>query len=237
MQGWTFGIPTDGIHSIQYHKQIIDSIFQQNIPGFEILFITENRNYQLNDISDSRVQLIYMDSNKNHHITKKKNMLVQQAKYENICLIHSYIYLDKDWYAEVNKYGYNWSVGCCKTLNVDGKRSNDWLTCGLPGAPSEFMALDYDHPATPYHYAPGNSFCVKKSFALQHPFDEQLCWGGGEDITWCRSFDIVTHMKLLGDAKFHILKMKNTFEKTEKYKDTIYWEQTHVSYIPHSGPS
>lgn len=236
MEAWTFGIPTDGVHSVQYHTKIVDSILSQNIPEFEIIFATENNSFTLGDLSDSRISVLYTDCNKQHQITRKKNLIVQNAKYNNILLLHSYIYLDPNWYQEVNRYGYDWNVGVCKTINLDGKRSNDWLTCDLPRAPLQFMATDYDYPATPYHYAPGHSFCVKKDFALAHPFDESICWGGGEDIAWSRSINPVLNMKLLGDSKIHFLKLKNSFEKTDKYPGTIFWEHTYISNSS-SGPS
>jgi hypothetical protein len=93
MSAWSFGFPTDGISNIQYHSRMINSIVKQNIPNYEIIFITENKNYNISSVFDlsgfsNIIKMLYIDSEKPHHITKKKNDFTKIAQYENLFINH-----------------------------------------------------------------------------------------------------------------------------------------------------
>ena len=86
--GWTFGIcvGTD----LKYLERTILSIISQKIPNFEIFVICD---YPI-EIDNSIVKIILVESKLKNWITGKKNIIIKSAKYNNICIMHDYLYLD-----------------------------------------------------------------------------------------------------------------------------------------------
>ena len=90
---WTFGIITV-YEDKQRLQEIIESIRNLNIPEYEILFVGGGDS---SEIDGEDIRKIYFDESiKERWITKKKNILVKEAKYENIVLMHDYHIFDKD---------------------------------------------------------------------------------------------------------------------------------------------
>ena len=90
---WTFGIITV-YEDKQRLQEIIESIRNLNIPEYEILFVGGGDN---SDIDGKDIRKIDFDESvKERWITRKKNILVKEAKYENKFLIHDYHNFDKD---------------------------------------------------------------------------------------------------------------------------------------------
>lgn len=116
---WSFGIITDGIRNNQFHQPIIDSIIKQHIPSYEIIFITENREYS---IINENLKMLYIDTDKPNHITKKKNEFANVAKYENLCILHDYVSLGDNWFQAMESLGYKWNVTSCRYINLNGER-------------------------------------------------------------------------------------------------------------------
>ena len=178
---WTFGICTEGVSNKDFLPKIIRSIRELNIPYYEIIFATENRDLRI-DEPDVRVLLI--ESNKRSHITLKKNRIAEVSRYPNLCLMHDYIYPEANWYRGFQNFGYNWSVCSTSFLNPDGTHSYEWTHYQGP----------YQHKNVPAHwkasinsYVPGNYFCVKKEFLIHFPLDENLILSDAEDVAWSRS--------------------------------------------------
>jgi hypothetical protein len=120
IMNFTFGIVTS---SDIYLNQIIDSIEKQNISSYEIILIG-NPNIELR----KNIKKIYFDETKhNGWITKKKNIIAQNAKYENIVFMHDYIILEDGWYKGFCKYGNNFDIIVNKIINYDGTRFRDWI--------------------------------------------------------------------------------------------------------------
>jgi len=178
-KNWSFVICTDGETNPEFHQPMIDSIKKQGIPAYEILFITENFKY---NIEQEHVTTIYVSTPLKKHITFKKNRASKFCRYDNVCFLHDYITLADNWYASFDDFGYDWNVCVTRNVNKDGTRVWDWCTWNHP----EFVHnnVDYNLPATPHHYVPGTGFCVKRDFFLKHPLDERRVWGDGEDMEW-----------------------------------------------------
>ena len=97
-------------------------------------------------------------------------------------------------------------IGLCSSpfLLLSGERFM-WDWCTWRG-PREHCGAPYDRPADQDSYVPGMYFCVKKEFLLQHPLDERLTWGEGEDIEW--SSRICDHWKYLFNPKAVVRSLK-----------------------------
>lgn len=150
-------------------------------------------------------------------ITRKKNLMVQAAKYENIVLTHDYYLFDDLWIKGFRLWvGKNpdWKIMMNTILNKEGTRHADWLVNqrymdkaleAFPHFASELMAIA---PAEngprwvcglPYHvdtlthiqYISGAYIVAKKEVLLECPLNETLMWGDAEDIIW--SQDVIQH--------------------------------------------
>jgi hypothetical protein len=97
---FTFGIITNGDND-NFITQIIESIIKNNIPNYEII-IVGNTKIKRTD----KIDIFYFNENiKSGWITRKKNIVVRNAKYENIVLMHDYVKLGDNWYEGFLKFG------------------------------------------------------------------------------------------------------------------------------------
>lgn len=117
---FTFGIITNNNPSSV--NLIIDSIEKQNIPEYEIILVG------IENIKRKHTQCIFFNENVvPGWITKKKNIITQHAKYENIVYMHDYIVLEDHWYNGFLTYGNNFDIIINKINNSDGSRFRDWI--------------------------------------------------------------------------------------------------------------
>jgi hypothetical protein len=192
---FTFGIVTDGSND-EYIKVVIESIEKNNIPFYEII-IVGNTKCNINLYKNLTIFEID-ESIKLGWITKKKNIIVENAKYENIVLMHDYIKLNEDWYSGFLRFGDNfeWCVNVIK--NKNGERFRDYslfpyktIFCNYSfGDVDDYFnnncLLPYDfinnNKTNKYMYISGSYYVIKKDVALKHKLDETLCLCQGEDV-------------------------------------------------------
>lgn len=203
---WSFIICTDGISNKRFYSHIIESIRKQNIPEYEIIFTVEKTALSFFSMNEVDIKVVYVDTYKNKQITLKKNEASKYAKYDNLCFIHDYIKLSDNWYEGYKNLGYDWNVSTTKVINSNGTRFWDWCVYKHPEL--GHTNVDYDMLATPYHYAPGNNFCVKRKFFLENPLNKELCWDDGEDVEWSRRIHEIWNYKLNKESSVHCLKNK-----------------------------
>ena len=67
-------------------------------------------------------QISFDESVKNAWITKKKNIITENAKFDNIVYMHDYVLLDDKWYEGQLKSGDNFFVTMDKIKDIDGDR-------------------------------------------------------------------------------------------------------------------
>jgi hypothetical protein len=211
---FTFGIVTDG-NNDDFIKEIIKSIHKQNIPKFEIIIVGNS------NISSEKIRVIAFDETiKKGWITKKKNIINQEALYENIVHLHDYIKLDDKWYEGFLKYGNNFDICVTKIINNNGRRFRDFTL--LPGNQpfSERCLLPYDFEQNVYinkiMYISCAYYIIKKKISLKYPWNEELSWGMADDIEFCQ--------RLSND---NILFKCNKFSTVSllKNKDQCNWER------------
>ena len=124
IENWTFWIITNW-ERIEWIEKVIQSILKQEIPNFEIIIC-----WKLIDKSIiEKYNLKYVEFTEKDEIwwiTRKKNLVVQNAKYENLMIMHDKIILDDNWYNWMQKYWNNFESLSCITKNIEGKRYSDW---------------------------------------------------------------------------------------------------------------
>jgi len=178
----TFGIITTE-NTQSYLNDIIRSIENQCIPSdsYEIIIIG---NCSLMESNNIRI-IPFDESLRNMWITKKKNIITTEAKYDNIVYMHDYLILDANWYQEFLEFGTDWDICMNSIKNQDGSRMLDWM--GLPDdRVYGNVLLPYDYEGSSGMYIPGYFWVAKKSIMCKYPLNEDFYWGEGEDIEWSK---------------------------------------------------
>jgi len=191
-------------------NEIIQSIRNLAIPNYEILIIGANPPANEHDVR----YIDFDESVKSSWITRKKNILCQEAKYDNIVLFHDYFVFYQNWYIEFLKFGEDWDVCSNAQMLISGQRHfTDWIIWDHPELPRYFSLPYNDWSNTKHMYISGNYFLAKKKFMLNNPLNEDLSWGESEDIEWslrirdkavikCNGKSIVKHNKAHRDARW-----------------------------------
>ena len=184
---------------------MVESIRKQNIPEYEILiiggpYVSEGRHkFSLHERED----IVHIPFNEETGIegkgkqwcdenmikqggwiTKKKNILTEKAKYENIVYFHDYHAFMPGWYDGYLKFGDNWDVCMNVIENIWGYRFRDWISWDHPNYPNRGF-MDYeDKDASKHCYISGSYWVAKKGFMEENPLDEELVYGDSEDLEW-----------------------------------------------------
>ena len=197
MIDFSFGICTSK-GSCGSNQLIVDSIKALNIPNYEIIIIGET-----NIKEDKHIKVIPFDESiKDKWITKKKNLITQYSRYENIVYTHDYNSFDIGWYEGFLKFGNDFKIASTITLNQDGQRYRDWILLwdAIIDVPKMQFILPYTETRlSKYMYLNGSYWVAKKHVMEEFPLDEELVWGQGEDVVWSRlvtrkyDFSINTH--------------------------------------------
>jgi len=208
---FTFGIITDG-NNDTYLNIIIDSIQFLEIPQYEIIIVGNSNVDRLN------TKVIPFDETiKKAWITKKKNLITENAKYENIVYTHDYVIFDFNWYNEFLKFGDNFKVCMNKIENLDGTRFRDWCLCmwhddtvaDIVG-PNRKCLLPYDIiDLSKYMYISGTYWVAKKNVMLEFPLDENLVWCESEDVEWSKRVREKYNFSLNQNSIVKFLKQKD----------------------------
>lgn len=186
---FTFGIITYGgaEHNL---NQIISSIHRQSIPNYEIIIIGDA-------YPESSLNLTIRPFNEFERpawITRKKNLVVQHAKYENVVLMHDYVCLEDGWYGGWKRFGNDFQVASNIQLNPDKTRGTDhqlsiWCVNHLVPyiETTRKVLLPYDvTDLSRFMYISGIYWVAKKSVMMEFKLDEKLSWGQGEDLEWSK---------------------------------------------------
>jgi hypothetical protein len=206
---FTFGVCATNVNEC-FHDIIIDSIVNLKIPNYEILLIGEN-------LKSKNARCITFDESfKPGWITKKKNILCQEAKYENIVLLHDYIYFHPSWYIGFQEFGNNFDVAMNIILNLDGSRFRDWCLNPYSVIPPKGPIINREF-LLPYNevsliekmYISGTYWVAKKQFMLDNPLDENLLWGESEDLKWSEIVNKKTIFKMNTRSVVQCLKYKH----------------------------
>ena len=228
---FTFGIITNADNGANEHlKKSIASIVELNIPKYEII-IVGNKIHLENEIiisSNDNIHVIDFDESiRPLWISKKKNLITEKAKYENIVYLHDYISFDLNWYEGFKIFGDVFKACMTKIVNADGQRYRDWVifpwfSCygddfikgskelwNYSGIQNNESLIPYDENNFNRHqYFSGAYWVAKKEIMQEIPLDESLLWGNGEDCIWSSSFSKKYEFSMNPHSSVHLLKWK-----------------------------
>lgn len=174
---FTFGIITGGGQE-SFIDDIITSIENENIPNYEIIIVG---NCNINRLNTNIIN--FDETIKSKWITRKKNIITENAKYENVVFMHDYIKLEVGWYNGQLIAGNNFNIRMDKIVNYDGSRFRDWC-CWCHNPDEDFNKLierdclipyDMTH-LSKYMYISGSYWIAKKYIMQEFPLDENLGW-------------------------------------------------------------
>jgi hypothetical protein len=226
---FTFGIITNGQNDNLINK-IIKSIENNKIPIYEIIIVGNTK-----FASNENIRIFNFDETiKEGWITRKKNIISKNAQYENIVFLHDYIEFNKDWYEGFLKFGNNFEFCINKIINLNGVRFRDY---SLFPAKVDFLNINYSpddiHPyfgnncllpydfennikTNKYMYISGSYYVIKRKIANLFLLDENIVWGGGEDVEYSKRLH--NNGVIIQCNKFSSVKLL-------KYKSSVHWER------------
>lgn len=245
MEGWTFGIITSGgcdnnnnncwekssgqqelltysdenevpwlrpslSHVITRIRKCIEGIKKQNISNYEIIIVGNV------DIVDDYVKVIKFDENIKHMwITRKHNLIAQNALFNKILIMHDYFMPDEIWFNEMCNFGDDWDICVCRLQNRDGLRYRDWM---------RYLSFIDENDLTreDMHFS-AVCFCIKKEFILKYPSDENHTWFDACDFEYSRRLNKIWKYRYNPKAIVHIIKHRISdpfciYEWEEKYR-------------------
>jgi hypothetical protein len=201
---FTFGLITDGSPAACGRLiDIVKSIDSLNIPHHEIIIVGPQNKVKPHFNSPSIKVIDFDDNIKNKWITRKKNVITQNAAYDNIVYSHDYIVYDSNWYQGWKEFGDNYHACMNRVENVDGSRFRDWSIydhwelpefcaaaqyAGFNRAARECLIPYNENALQRFQYFSGTYWVAKKSIMQEIPQPEHLVWGQGEDLVWSSVF-------------------------------------------------
>jgi len=185
---FTFGIITAGT-SDESLNLVIDSIERQNIPEYQILIVGNSQ------VSRKNTFIIPFDESiRPGWITRKKNIVTINARYENVVYTHDYVVFEDDWYEGFLKFGDDFKICMNKFVNPDYSRFRDWVIWPHNDnfmdsivLPNRECLIPYDMThLSKYQYISGTYWIAKKQVMEDHPLDDNLLHCQGEDVEWSK---------------------------------------------------
>ena len=182
--GWTFGVLTTG-KRLANIEQFIDSVERHCREPYEILIVSA---VDFGGIAERRgVRVLHFDEHDDlGWITKKKNLICDEASYSDILVCHDRFSLDADFTEDFNGWGYSYGLAAVRVRLADGRRGLDWAVVSSQNQVwSAGGLLDY-RAYSQYAYNPGGATLIRKPFWRDFPWNENLFWNEHEDVELCR---------------------------------------------------
>lgn len=118
-------------------------------------------------------------------ITRKKNRIVDLARYENLIIAHDRYSLRPDFLRGMAQFGGDFGVAVCRQLRPDGRRYPDWVATGSQwswSAPGMMAYGDW----SPHIYINGGITIGKTEVLRRVRWNELLFWNQAEDVELSR---------------------------------------------------
>lgn len=206
---WTFGLPT-GPGDATGLNAVVRRILELGVPEFEIVLCGRpGPGFHYWD----RVRIIGEEYSKPPvYIGLKKNLIVEAARYENVCVLHDRVFLPRNFLDVVRRFGDLYSIVGFQSIwfddpwNLIPKRYSDYGRMINPGVldsiatndtATEVYQADLVSAVVPtgcgfifpsvlrYHqsnYCTGSVYLTKRSVWKRCPQDPRLLWSEYEDV-------------------------------------------------------
>ncbi len=190
--GWTFGLLTTG-QRLRNVELFIDSIEAHCEEPYEILIVSPVDLGALAERRHVRV-LAFSEHDDLGWITRKKNLICEEATYSDILVCHDRFTIDKHFSSDFAAWGYAYGLAAVRVTLQDGRRGLDWAVVSSQNQVwSAGGLLDY-RAYSQYAYNPGGATLVRKAFWRDFPWNENLFWNEHEDVELCRRVQRSGHL-------------------------------------------
>jgi hypothetical protein len=214
---WTFGIITNG-QRMDWMEEILESIHAQKIPEYEIIVCGTYHDQK----KDNFTYIPFNQRDDLGWITRKKNLIIQKAKYENLCIIHDRAIFPKNWFTEMKKYGNCFEIMCNRQF-YQGMRAYDWTTLGGPdGTQYKMLLLDY-RDWDWWSVIGGMQIISKKSILQKVPLDETRHWNGFEDSELTFNLRDAGYIARINQAEIKTLGFRHGLIPGKPFNKKFYW--------------
>lgn len=205
---WSFCIPT-GPGDATGLNVVVKRILELAIPEKEILLCGRpDKNFLYWD----KVRIVGEDIPAPPvWITRKKNVLAQEARFENLCILHDRVFLPLNFLEAIKNFGDYFPFAAFQSLwfddllNLSPVRYSDY-GCASEGHQADIVSADQNNQVShftpslfaeverqnfksgnpirnqPGSYLTGSLYIVKRHVWLHTPQNEQLYWAEFEDI-------------------------------------------------------
>ncbi len=205
-QDYASYVPGHPLHAV--FESIANEEFDDDV---EIIVVGGTKDWSHDDYRF----IAFDESKKKAWITKKKNIITQEAKYENIVYMHDYIKLNPGWYQGFKTFGNDFEVCMTPIHNADGTRFRDWtlwpddLTHILRPWNRHYLLPYEEDTLSKFMYFSGAYWIAKKEIMQRFPLDEALSWGESEDVKWSKEVRQHFKFKLNPYSSVRLLKQKD----------------------------
>lgn len=214
---FSFGIVSDGRKNAQV-IECIRRIQKFKIPNYEILICGPSPFKSNEDIP--RDVTILDDTgltwDARAPICRKKNMIIENAKFGNLLIMHDRIVLPLDWYERFKKHGNYYDIVCMPiTAEQDASiRMNDWSTWRLKQYdyyPKSFLSYERWSENILIN---GGFIMLKSKIAKNCKMPFYLHWAENEDVEYSKKLSLNGY--LITFARILNIQSKNTRLKGSK---------------------
>lgn len=198
MKGLTIGIVTSNPYN-SYLSDMVGTLDARTLweeNNVELLIIGGNPQDEEDDYEFASPRFIPFDEGQRNKgwITRKKNLLTVNARFDTIVYAHDYFAFGKEFITKWLKFidDIDFDVAVNPIYTAEGARHSDWVVdpfklweCypDMHGKNWDVL-LPYSASYPQLQYISGNFWVAKKSFMQKFPLDESLVWGDAEDIEW-----------------------------------------------------
>jgi len=213
---FTFGIVT--ITGNESNLQtVLDSIssqygYEDHDDLYEVIVVGGNQAYK----EDNYTVIPFDETKKKRWITRKKNIITENARFSNIVYMHDYVALGKDWFRNFEEIHRGVApIMMTPIINADGTRYRDWTLWphdldDIWGKDTRECLLPYDvDNLTQYMYISGAYWIAWKSVMEKFPLNEELGWGESEDVEWSKRVRQKYKFTMNKHSPVHLLKQKD----------------------------
>jgi len=180
-RNWSFGVLWDGKNE-NLLREFSLSIEKQAQHGsdIELLICGPKPSFEIN----IRHAVIETDdiTEQYANISRKKNLLIQNSSFENICIAHNRYKLDENFIKSFDRFNHDFDICVIKQTLLDtGERVPDWVS----QASDQKLTANYLLPYgsySPFQYVPGGLVVGKKNVFNAIPFNDLATWNMAEDV-------------------------------------------------------
>lgn len=212
IENWSFGIITNGQNN-ESVKSLVKSIIDQNIPKFEVNISGPNpyNNELPKHVNIVKDVDIFPDLR--GPISKKKNILINVSKFENLCILHDRYLLPKNWYSKMKEYGNYFDFLEIPNKNLSQKRApyHQVYYHNIADIYFRYNPFLSENKSSPSQFLQGGSITGKKSIISRNLFLDHLHWGEFEDVHFSKKHYLDGSLIYL-DTNNHFITNSNRFK-------------------------